>query len=242
MHYGDEGGVVDEAVLAERLQRQHKLMCAAIQAGRLEDLKKMTSKNGAARKAGAAKGQKNKKKALADPGAATADHAENGHNELPELELDLSGLDIPIPKPDLFQPPPKKMTVIDNVSILDDGSVVALEGVEVVSALAGASRPEHDNLCIEFVGDSSFRSGDRKTIWLLVSRGSRREVIRGAEVMIKILGTRFRPIVSHSATDKNGLVSAHLTVPNFDSGRAIVAVRVKNDGEEVEVVRPITNG
>ena len=31
----------DEAVLAERIQRQHKLICAALHAGRLEDLKRM---------------------------------------------------------------------------------------------------------------------------------------------------------------------------------------------------------
>ena len=31
----------DEAVLTERLQRQHRLICAAINAGRIDDLKKM---------------------------------------------------------------------------------------------------------------------------------------------------------------------------------------------------------
>ena len=35
-------GDLDEDVLAARLHRQHKLICAAIQAGRIEDLKKMT--------------------------------------------------------------------------------------------------------------------------------------------------------------------------------------------------------
>ena len=35
----------DESVLTERLQRQHKLICAAIKAGRIEDLKRMTMKN-----------------------------------------------------------------------------------------------------------------------------------------------------------------------------------------------------
>src|SRR5947209_15602869 len=41
----------DETVLAERLQRQHKLICAAIQAGRIEDLKRMTQRSAAARAA-----------------------------------------------------------------------------------------------------------------------------------------------------------------------------------------------
>src|SRR6266480_2145772 len=33
----------DENALAERLQRQHRLICAAIKAGRLNDLKKMNA-------------------------------------------------------------------------------------------------------------------------------------------------------------------------------------------------------
>lgn len=36
----------DEQVLTERLQRQHKLICAAIKSGRVEDLKRMSGANG----------------------------------------------------------------------------------------------------------------------------------------------------------------------------------------------------
>jgi hypothetical protein len=35
----------DETVLAERLQRQHRLICAAINAGRIDDLKKMSAQS-----------------------------------------------------------------------------------------------------------------------------------------------------------------------------------------------------
>jgi hypothetical protein len=38
----------DEKVLTERLQRQHKLICAAIRSGRVEELKRMGGQNGAA--------------------------------------------------------------------------------------------------------------------------------------------------------------------------------------------------
>jgi hypothetical protein len=36
----------DQQVLAERLQRQHKLICAAVMAGRIEDLKRMSDGSG----------------------------------------------------------------------------------------------------------------------------------------------------------------------------------------------------
>ncbi len=38
----------DESVLTERLQRQHKLICAAIKQGRVEDLKRMSGSDGGA--------------------------------------------------------------------------------------------------------------------------------------------------------------------------------------------------
>ena len=44
--YGDViADEFDEEILAERLKRQHKLICAAIQVGRIEELKQMTIKN-----------------------------------------------------------------------------------------------------------------------------------------------------------------------------------------------------
>ena len=42
----------DENVLIERLQKQHKLICAAIRGGRIEDLKRMTMRESASKKKG----------------------------------------------------------------------------------------------------------------------------------------------------------------------------------------------
>lgn len=44
--------VFDEKALIDRLQKQHKLMCAAVSAGRIEDLKRMTMKESASRQKG----------------------------------------------------------------------------------------------------------------------------------------------------------------------------------------------
>jgi len=48
----------DEGVLTERLQRQHKLICAAIKQGRVEDLKRMSGPDGGSAQPGAAAGRK----------------------------------------------------------------------------------------------------------------------------------------------------------------------------------------
>ena len=43
----------DEQILVERLQRQHKLICAAVHAGRIEDLKRMGARDAASSAAAA---------------------------------------------------------------------------------------------------------------------------------------------------------------------------------------------
>lgn len=45
-------GSFDEKILAERLNRQHELLCAAIRAGRIKELKRMAAKDSAERKSG----------------------------------------------------------------------------------------------------------------------------------------------------------------------------------------------
>jgi hypothetical protein len=42
-------GGFDEAILTQRLQRQHKLICAAVRAGRIEDLKRLGERSSQAR-------------------------------------------------------------------------------------------------------------------------------------------------------------------------------------------------
>ena len=43
----------DEQILVERLQRQHKLICAAVHAGRIEDLKRMSERDAASSRSAA---------------------------------------------------------------------------------------------------------------------------------------------------------------------------------------------
>ena len=45
-------GVFDEGILTQRLQRQHKLICAAVQAGRIEELKRLGERSSPSRSSG----------------------------------------------------------------------------------------------------------------------------------------------------------------------------------------------
>lgn len=85
----------DEKVLTERLQRQHKLICAAIKAGRVEELKRMSGANGEA-SAGPAQAAgvgvakpaapRRKKSASAPPRAETAPAVEDKSQEVKAAE------------------------------------------------------------------------------------------------------------------------------------------------------------
>lgn len=224
------GDGLDEKVLEERLQRQHKLICAAIRAGRLEDLKKMTS--AAANAAGI--------KAF-DAG--------------PDIELPAG-----IPMPD--GPPVWDIPLIEDVEVLDDSGlslasdkpgaasqpaveteaeVVDAEPVDLPPEIVPPSFDEEGKLKIKLFGSEKFITGERRNINVLVCRGADDESVAGASVMIKILGSDFRPLIFHAKADSNGIAAAMIKIPSFRSGRAAVLIRAMVGGEEAEMRRMISH-
>lgn len=116
------------------------------------------------------------------------------------------------------------------------------EAVEIVSEMIGKERPVNTRLTIELLGDSRFRGGEHKSVNFMVCRGSDRRVVGEANVMVKILGSSFRPMIFHAKTDQNGLAKVNLQFPSFTEGRAALLVRVIADGEEVELRRVVAHG
>ena len=241
-----------EDEISEKLQRQHKLICAAVVAGRIEDLKRMSA---AAREHKRAETEKAAPK-LENPGIAKAAseekilHISAPPNFVPQRESLESAEEpvAPIPMP-IAQPLPTPavleetdLTVLDDVQVLDEYSFLSPEDLKIVSDLAGQVRPEHDHLSVEFIGSPEFRGGKTIPVFVMVCRGSRREVIRGSEIMVKILGSSFRPVIYHAVSDKNGLAQISVDVPHFVSGRATALARAKHGSDEVEIRRPVVHG
>jgi len=237
---------LDENVLAERLQRQHKLMCAAVRAGRLEDLKKMTEAN---RKASAKdeskKSEKDKKLDKGTPEVKPKKSAGKLAAAEPDAGDDVE-IDAPIPMPaggpSLVHEFVTPVQFFANFDSANDEEILPVEVVEVMSDLAGESRPEHNNLNVEIIGESRFKGGDQKTVCIMVSRGSSHKVIQGVEILAKVVGSEFKPRISHAKTDQNGLANVKLKVPNFQSGRAELIVNVRSEAEEVELRRAVAHG
>ncbi|HMO79455.1 MAG TPA: hypothetical protein PKD24_01560 [Pyrinomonadaceae bacterium] len=230
-------GDFDEKLLEERLNRQHKLICAAIRAGRIEDLKRMSAKEVHAASAATA---------LTDASAA-----EPFINSIPPVPRpDTGELNPPIPRPDfgeefdldaLMDTPEIDIGAISIIEVVEE-VVLPETAVEIVSDMAGRERPGNDKLIIDLIGETDLKGGDRKTIGMMVCRGSDKRVVPEAQIMVKIIGSTFRPLIFHSMTDENGIARVNLQFPSFKSGRAALLVRAMSEGEEVELRRPIAIG
>jgi len=133
-------------------------------------------------------------------------------------------------------------TVIEEVDVIEDEEILPAEAVQAMSELSGRERPSNTKLSLEMLGETKFKGGDRHTVTLMICRGTERKVVPDAQIMIKVLGSSFRPVIFHAKTDSNGLASVHLQLPHFQTGRAALLVRVMTDGEEIELRRIVNPG
>ena len=154
--------------------------------------------------------------------------------------------EIPIPKPffeTVFDCPETIIeSMVDGISIIEDEIILPAEAVAIINEPEFTGRPANNKLSIEILGDVKFRGGERNTVGFMVSRGTSRKVVTGAQIMVKILGSSFRPVIFHASTDNNGVATVNLQLPTFSSGRAAFLVRAMSDGEEIELRRSIAHG
>lgn len=180
-------GGFDQEVLIERLQRQHRLICAAVRAGRIEELKRLKGRE-------PAENTTKRKKA------------------------------------------PQESISPENESDQDDDLNVAGDRFSV-SDLA-----ENENsLRVTLVEEKRLRAGESVTLRVLVSRGpsDARRPVKNAQVILKTLGTSFRPSSTFSKTDKDGVALISASLPTFEEGRAAILVRAEFDGATAELRRII---
>ena len=235
-------GKFDEKKLIDRVNRQHQLICKAVSAGRIGELQEMTAKERtrSAKAVGEASVPEIATNPVAEKVVATASPniiETVGRAAQGELPLTPSIVPVEQPATDPFAHEP----VLEAVAVIED-EILDAAAVEVVSELSGQERPTNNKLSLELLGDSKFKGGDRRTVNIMVCRGTERKVIAGAEIMMKVLGSSFRPVIFHARSDANGLAKIHMQLPHFDAGRAALLVRAIAGGEEIELRRAVTPG
>ncbi len=189
----------DEAILAERIQRQHKLICAALHTGRLEDLKRMSE--GAPEKTGRRK--KSESPASKAPSITPGRAVEKG-NASGEPRRDVGNV-----SQDRFP-------------------------ISVASDADGSLR-------VALLEERELRAGDFVTLRVQVSRTSPagQAAVSRARVVLKTLGTSFKPASTFSITDKHGVALIFAALPAFETGRAAILLRAEADGETAELRRVV---
>ena len=233
-------GFSDE-VLAERLKRQHRLICAAIHSGRIDDLKRMSGR------------------------AKEAPVQEETTDEVPEEVEEVEEVEASAPTPvdEPFEieywpvsqewtppppPPPPEETVVTEAfeqefELVDEpgssAEVFTAEEPEL-EELAGEVVLE-DGLVITLLDDDEFYSGERYTLRVLVSDrvGGDERPLPNVVVSVKILGTTFRPLIYSLKTESDGVASVSTEIPQFTSGRAAVLVRAVTKDQAAELRRII---
>ena len=226
-------GFSDEA-LAERLKRQHRLICAAINSGRIDDLKKMSGRSKEA------------------PVAKTPVTDE----ELEEIEATPS---ITVEEPfeieywpvtqEWAPPPPREETEeVETVEAAEEEQSYQPEEAGVAAADVSEEAPEpvieepaEDGLLITLLDDEEFYSGQRCTLRVLISNrtGGNERPLANMSVSVKILGTTFRPLIYTLKTESDGVASVTTEIPQFTSGRAAVLVRAVAKDQAAELRRII---
>jgi hypothetical protein len=210
----------DESVLADRLARQHTLICAAVAAGRIEDLKKMSSRDAEARAAQTVQPEMIQVTAPAPtppPMEQSPPSAEGGQ-----------------PPPVLAEPQGLRLSP---PMVQSAGGYAGLsEKVNHSKNEASGAKP-----VLELVNERKYLAGDAITL-LIRLHGAAEAVTKmvvNAPVGVKILGTTFRPLILSARTDDKGMASVSVTLPHFTSGRAAILIRAAVGGETLELRRMI---
>lgn len=228
-------GFSDE-VLAERLKRQHRLICAAIHSGRIDDLKKMSGRKKAS----------SSQQEIVEPAEEPA-----------EIETAPATVEEPFeieywPVTQEWTPPPAREDE-ELAAVMEPGLEPRYEPVEITAAPVVVEEEEveteepvsepvlEDGLFITLLDDDEFYSGQRYTLRVLVSNrtAGNEKPLANVAVSVKVLGTMFRPLIYTLKTESDGVASVSTEMPQFTSGRAAVLVRAVTKEQAAELRRII---
>ena len=225
-------GFSDE-VLAERLKRQHKLICAAIHSGRIDDLKKMSG-----RQREATVEEEIVSEATEEVETATSSTVEEPF----EIEYWPMTQEWTPPPP----APPAEETLAPESAVAEQEFEIVEEGeTESVAEEEAQELPPEvaldDGLVITLLDDDEFNSGQRYTLRVLIGNrvSGDEKPLANVAVSVKILGTTFRPLIYSLKTESDGVASVSTEIPHFTSGRAAVLVRAVAKDQAAELRRII---
>jgi len=251
----------DEKILAERLLRQHKLICAAIRAGRLEELKTMAARDSESNLPSPPEPisvepivQPTEKPLSPEP-ISVEPIVQPTEKPLSPEPISVEPIVQPTEKPPSPATKPVPTTSsppspISHEQRLPPGPHKLPTRVRPVAPLPaylagrrGTEETALEGMQLVLVDEKLYRGGDRVVLCVRVENAAdRSQVVRGADVIVKILGSTFRPLIYQTKTGVDGMAAVDTELPHFRSGRAAILIRVTLGDNEVELRRIIQQG
>ncbi len=201
----------DEAALAQRLKRQHRLICAAINAGRIDELRRMSER------------VESSEPAVSVTPGGVPDAAPESESVSEPDDTDATTA-VPVDSPHSARPE----------------SAYTVHDSRRHSPLGEKAAPD-SNLVVTLIDEQTFRAGQSVTIKIQVQtrRSGKSEPVVHAAVSVKLLGTGFRPQMYSVTTGQQGIATVSAKIPDFNSGRAAVIIRVDAPNASSETRRVI---
>lgn len=226
----------NERTLAERLQRQHKLICAAVHAGRIEDLKRLTVRTTTASPS-AKEGERS------PIVAAPISHKTIAPNQQSSPATTSSS---PPPLATTAQQPPTVATEPPLSAPSAPGKPATAASPVVRAQQPGKAdfarvAATSGTLHLSLLEEPELRAGDNVILRVRLSRGpaGQRTAVVNASITLKILGTSFQPLVNSATTDHDGIAIIFAALPRFSTGRAAILLRAAANDYEAELRRII---
>ncbi len=209
----------DEEALAQRLKRQHRLICAAINAGRIEELKTM--------------GARGETEVPAPPPLEKVDTAESSEvSETPPVE------ETPEVEPE--SGPEEQVDSSTQRTTRPRESPYTVYDSRRQSPLGEMAAPDR-SLVVTVLEERELMAGQTISLRVLVENQSspKAKPLAGVPLSVKILGTTFRPQMYSVKTERDGVAIVDAQIPRFTSGRAALLIRATNEGRTTETRRVI---
>ena len=232
----------EEAALAERLKRQHRLICAAIHAGRIDELRTLS------------KGQTGR---LVAEAVSATDQPDTEPPDPKVAQAPPIKREAAIPT-DAVTEAPQASALNSQPTAGQTGSSIGTDQVAKTTtgpspytvydsrrrSRLGEVISQPDGLRITLLGhDPNFHGGEDIQLKAIVTRitDDVEAPLSGAAISVKILGTTFRPVLLSLTTDPEGVMSVSTRIPQFTSGRAAIVVKATDSDLSTEarwVVHP----
>jgi hypothetical protein len=218
------GTLTDEG-LGEMIKKQHQIIVAILKAGKVEELVK-ASQRAAARDVDA-------------PGGADGAEPQPAGAPAPEPEPE------PAPEPEHAgaaagaRPTPELDAAAHAAIQRMSGPLSGELDLDKIISDYLQSGLQKEKLRLRLLGRSDFLAGDSVLLQVQATRGTG-QPIEGASVVVKVIGTAFRPQIYPGRTDREGISSFNLVLPTFTAGSAAVVVQASSkhgDGEIKHLIR-----